>query len=326
MTDEIIQEQNKVLENEQDQAEIVEAKEEKEDKAFEPEFTIREMLEAGVHFGHRTARWNAKMAPYIYGVKNELHIIDLTQSAILLAEASKILREIVKRHGKILFVCTKKQGAEIVKEVASECGQYYVTNKWLGGMLTNWKTISRSIKTLKEIEAELADEKSTLTKKEKLMLSRRKDKLESQLGGIREMTRLPDLLFVIDTPREALSIAEAKSLNIPVMAIVDTNSNPDLIDYPIPGNDDSIKAIKLYMNVIEQALKNALENIPMQKEVSKDDRRKDGKKVQSKKASKAVNKFKKDEKLPVAKKEAKTPAVKKEAKAPLVQDEDKKAE
>lgn len=326
MTDEIIQEQNKVLENEQDQAEIVEAKEEKEDKAFEPEFTIREMLEAGVHFGHRTARWNAKMAPYIYGVKNELHIIDLTQSAILLAEASKILREIVKRHGKILFVCTKKQGAEIVKEVASECGQYYVTNKWLGGMLTNWKTISRSIKTLKEIEAELADEKSTLTKKEKLMLSRRKDKLESQLGGIREMTRLPDLLFVVDTPREALSIAEAKSLNIPVMAIVDTNSNPDLIDYPIPGNDDSIKAIKLYMNVIEQALKNALENIPMQKEASKDDRRKDGKKVQSKKASKAVNKFKKDEKLPVAKKEAKTPAVKKEAKTPLVQDEDKKAE
>ena len=165
----------------------------------------------------------------------------------------------------------------------------------------------------------------SMEKKEKLMLSRRKDKLESQLGGIREMTRLPDLLFVIDTPREALSIAEAKSLNIPVMAIVDTNSNPDLIDYPIPGNDDSIKAIKLYMNVIEQALKNALENIPMQKEVSKDDRRKDGKKVQSKKASKAVNKFKKDEKLPVAKKEAKTPAVKKEAKAPLVQDENKKA-
>lgn len=326
MTDEIVQEQNEVLENEQNQVEMVEAKEKKEDKAFEPEFTIREMLEAGVHFGHRTARWNAKMAPYIYGVKNELHIIDLTQSAILLAEASKILREIVKRHGKILFVCTKKQGAEIVREVASECGQFHVTNKWLGGMLTNWKTISKSIKTLKEIEADLADEKSNLTKKEKLILSRKKDKLESQLGGIREMTRLPDLLFVVDTPRESLSIAEAKSLNIPVMSIVDTNSNPDLIDYPIPGNDDSIKAIKLYMNVIGQALKNALENIPMQKEFSRDDRSKDNKKVQSKRASKSINKFNKDEKLPLARKEAKTPAIKKEIKTPLVQDEDKKTE
>jgi len=332
MTEEVKQEE--ILEN-QNETEKVESEGEKENETFEPEFTIREMLEAGVHFGHRTARWNAKMAPYIYGVKNELHIIDLTQSAILLAEASKILREIVKRHGKILFVCTKKQGAEIVKEVASECGQYYVTNKWLGGMLTNWKTISRSIKTLKEIEAELADENSTLTKKEKLMLSRRRDKLENQLGGIREMTRLPDLLFVIDTPREALSIAEAKSLNIPVMAIVDTNSNPDLIDYPIPGNDDSIKAIKLYMGVIEQALKDALENLSIQKEVSKDNKKRDNKKVQSKKASKAVNKFKKTEKLPANKKEAKTPAVKKEAKAPAVKkeakapvakSEDKKAE
>ena len=246
-------EQNEVLENQTEQVE-----ESKENKAFEPHFTIREMLEAGVHFGHRTSRWNAKMAPYIYGVKNELHIIDLTQSAILLAEASKILREIVKRNGKILFVCTKKQGAETVKEVAVDCKQYYVTNKWLGGMLTNWKTISRSIKTLKEIENELADEKSTLTKKEKLMLSRKQDKLEKQLGGIKDMSKLPDLVFVIDTPRESLSIAEAKSLGIPVMAIVDTNSDPDNIDYPVPGNDDSIKAIKLYMKVIEEALKDAL--------------------------------------------------------------------
>ena len=223
MTEKIEESQNEVLEQEQEVAEI---KEGKEDKSFEPEFTIREMLEAGVHFGHRTARWNAKMAPYIYGVKNELHIIDLTQTAILLAEASKIIREIVKRNGKILFVCTKKQGAEIVKEVASNAGQFYVTNKWLGGMLTNWKTISRSIKTLKEIEGELANPESTLTKKEKLMLDRKRVKLQNQLGGIRDMNRLPDLIFVIDTPREALAIAEAKSLNVPVMAIAIGKHDP----------------------------------------------------------------------------------------------------
>ena len=296
MTEKIEESQNEVLEQEQEVAEI---KEGKEDKSFEPEFTIREMLEAGVHFGHRTARWNAKMAPYIYGVKNELHIIDLTQTAILLAEASKIIREIVKRNGKILFVCTKKQGAEIVKEVASNAGQFYVTNKWLGGMLTNWKTISRSIKTLKEIEGELANPESTLTKKEKLMLDRKRVKLQNQLGGIRDMNRLPDLIFVIDTPREALAIAEAKSLNVPVMAIVDTNSNPDGIDYPIPGNDDSIKAIKLYMNVIDQALKNALSNMAPVKEIKKDS--KGAKKTPSKKASRSFGK-------------AKTPAVKKEGK------------
>ncbi|HSQ97198.1 MAG TPA: 30S ribosomal protein S2 [Rickettsiales bacterium] len=306
--------QNEVAEEQQN----TEAVETKEDKSFEPEFTIREMLEAGVHFGHRTARWNAKMAPYIYGVKNELHIIDLTQTSILLAEASKIIREIVKRHGKILFVCTKKQGAETVREVAAEAGQFFVTNKWLGGMLTNWKTISRSIKTLKEIEVELADESSNSTKKEKLMLDRRRSKLENQLGGIREMTRLPDLVFVIDTPREALAIAEAKSLNIPVMAIVDTNSDPDGIDYPIPGNDDSIKAIRLYMNVIDQALKNALDNMVAIKETKKEE--KDNKKFQSRKASKSFGKSKslvvKKEGKIILKKEAKTPAVKKEAEVP----------
>lgn len=322
--EEMTKEQGEVLENTVEQNETLENQQEnventKENKEFEPHFTIREMLEAGVHFGHRTSRWNAKMAPYIYGVKNELHIIDLTQSAILLAEASKILREIVKRNGKILFVCTKKQGAETVKEVAVDCKQYYVTNKWLGGMLTNWKTISRSIKTLKEIENELADENSTLTKKEKLMLSRKKDKLEKQLGGIKDMSKLPDLVFVIDTPREALSIAEAKSLGIPVMAIVDTNSDPDNIDYPIPGNDDSIKAIKLYMKVIEEALKDALENAP----VIKKEVKKETKKTSSKKPSKALNKSKKGDKLPVAKKEAKAPAVKKEAKAPAVKEEEK---
>ena len=309
-------------ENNQEVLEVAEVKEAEGSKEYNPSFTIRSMLEAGVHFGHRTARWNAKMAPYIYGVKNELHIIDLTQSAILLAEASKILREIVRRHGKVLFVCTKKQGAEIVKEVAEECGQHYVTNKWLGGMLTNWKTISKSIKKLREIEAELADEKSTLTKKERLMLDRRRIKLVNQLGGIREMNRLPDLVFVIDTPRESLAIAEAKSLGVPVMAIVDTNSNPDSIDYPIPGNDDSIKAIKLYMTVIGDALKNALENLPMQKEQNREKR--EDRKVQSRKPSKGINKsFKKDEKLPATHKENRTPAIRKEAKTPAVKSEAK---
>ncbi|MDD2839640.1 MAG: 30S ribosomal protein S2 [Rickettsiales bacterium] len=312
MTDEI--NQNEVVEEQQN----TEAIESKEDKSFEPEFTIREMLEAGVHFGHRTARWNAKMAPYIYGVKNELHIIDLTQTAILLAESAKIIREIVKRHGKILFVCTKKQGAEIVKEVASASGQFYATNKWLGGMLTNWKTISKSIKTLKEIETELAVENSTLTKKEKLMLDRKRAKLESQLGGIKEMTRLPDLVFVIDTPREALAIAEAKALNVPVMAIVDTNSNPDGINYQIPGNDDSIKAIRLYMGVIDQALKNALENMVAVKETYREER-KDNRKFQSKKPSRS---FDKSSRAPMVRKEGKV-AVKNENKAPIVKEEAK---
>ncbi|MDR3290010.1 MAG: 30S ribosomal protein S2 [Rickettsiales bacterium] len=237
--------------NLQDNDEVVRVK---GDLSYEPEFTIREMLEAGVHFGHRTARWNAKMQPFIYGIKNELHIIDLAQSAHLLAESVRILREIVKKRGKILFVCTKKQGAEIVQKVAEENGQYFVTNKWLGGMLTNWKTISKSIKTLNEIERDLADENSVLTKKEKLELSKKQDKLTKQLGGIRNMQKLPDIIFVIDTPRESLAIAEAKTLSIPVMAIVDTNSDPNAINYPIPGNDDSNKAIDLYMKIINDAL------------------------------------------------------------------------
>lgn len=321
MTDKINQDQNEILEGQQEVVNQEQIKEEvKEEKTFEPSFTIREMLEAGVHFGHRTARWNAKMSPYIYGVKNELHIIDLTQTAILLSEASKILREIVKRHGKILFVCTKKQGAETVKEIAFNCGQYFVTNKWLGGMLTNWKTVSKSIKTLREIETELANEKSTLTKKERLMLDRKRTKLENQLGGIKDMNKLPDLVFIIDTPRESLAIAEAKTLNIPVMAIVDTNSNPDQIDYTIPGNDDSIKAIKLYMNVIEQALKDGIDNMSVQKEVVRDDKRRENKKFQSKKPSKNDGKFRK-EKLPTVEQKVKTPAVKEEVKTPAVKEE-----
>jgi small subunit ribosomal protein S2 len=281
----------------------------KGDTTYTPEFSIKEMLEAGVHFGHRTARWNSKMLPYIYGVKNELHIIDLQQSSVLLAEGVKILREIVKRHGKILFVCTKKQGAGLVADMAKETGQYYVTNKWLGGMLTNWKTISKTIRTLNEIEKELADELSPLTKKEKLGLEKKRQKLTLQLGGIRDMNKLPDILFVIDTPRENLAITEARTLKIPVMAIVDTNSDPYLVNYPIPGNDDSIKALELYVRVIGDALKNIKDFVN-----TTENNKKDETKVTSKKPSKNIKK----ENLPIEKKEGKI--VKVEESLPLTVD------
>ena len=229
----------------------------KQPRENKPLFTIREMLEAGVHFGHKTMRWNPKMAPYIYGVRNNLHIIDLTQTAILMNEAMRILREVAKKRGRILFVCTKKQGAEFVAKMAENCGQYYVNHKWLGGMLTNWKTISQSIKKIKSIETQLADPDNYLVKKERLKLEKDKQKLELNLNGIKSIGGKPDLVFVIDALKESLAIAEAKSLGIPVMAIADTNVNPDPIDYIIPGNDDSIKAIELYCRIIEDTLKNA---------------------------------------------------------------------
>ena len=220
-----------------------------------PLFTIRELLEAGAHFGHRTMRWNPKMAPYIYGSRNGVHIIDLTQTAILLSEATRILREVAKKKGKILFVCTKKQGADAIKELAEANNQFYVNHKWLGGMLTNWKTVSQSIKKIRFIESQLEDENSKLLKKEQVVLNKQKQKLIDNLGGIRTMGSVPDLLFVVDTVKESLAVNEARSLGIPVMAIIDTNSDPDVIDYPIPGNDDSIKAIQLYCRVINDALK-----------------------------------------------------------------------
>lgn len=244
MTEEIL---NEVVENE-----TVEETTQHDDT---PSFTIRDLLESGAHFGHRTLRWNPKMAPYIYGARNGVHIIDLTQTAILLNEATRILRDVAKKKGKILFVCTKKQGAESIKELAENNNQFYVNHKWLGGMLTNWKTVSQSIKKIRFIESQLEDENTKLLKKELVVLNKQKEKLIDNLGGIRTMGSVPDLVFVIDTVKESLAVNEARSLGIPVMAIVDTNSNPDLIDYPIPGNDDSIKAIQLYCNVINEALK-----------------------------------------------------------------------
>lgn len=219
-----------------------------------PKFTIKQLLEAGVHFGHKTMRRNTKMSKYIYGVRNGLSIIDLGQSANLLYNALKVVKEVAKNNGRILFVATKKQAVDVVAEAATRCGQYYVNHRWLGGMLTNWKTVSASIKTLRKIEDQLANDEIGLNKKERLVLERKRNKLEMTLGGIKNIGGYPDLIFVIDTHRECLAIAEAKNLGIPIIAILDSNSNPTGITYPIPGNDDSVKAIKLYCRLLSDAI------------------------------------------------------------------------
>jgi small subunit ribosomal protein S2 len=248
--EEVFEEDFEEERNDSDSAEDAEESVEEKTK-----ITIRDMLDAGVHFGHRTMRWNSKMAPYIYGARNNVHIIDLTQTAIMLDEACRILREVSKKRGKILFVCTKKQGAKSVGELAVKNNQFYVTHKWLGGMLTNWKTISQSIRKMKSIENKVSgQEEGKILKKEGVVLGKVLTKLKNNLDGIKSIGTLPDLLFVVDTVKESLAIREAKSLGIPVMAIVDTNSDPDPIDYPIPGNDDSIKAIQLYCDAIDLAL------------------------------------------------------------------------
>ena len=218
-----------------------------------PTFTIKQLLEAGAHFGHKTMRRNPKMSKYIHTSRNGVSIIDLNKTANLLQESLKVVREIAKNNGRILFVATKKQAIEPIAEAAKKCGQYYVNFRWLGGMLTNWKTVSQSIKTLKKIEEQLADTEVGYNKKEKLVLERQRTKLEQALGGIKNMGGYPDLVFVIDTYKEALAIAEAKKLGVPLMAIVDTNCNPDGITYPIPANDDSAKTIKLICNLLSEA-------------------------------------------------------------------------
>lgn len=218
-----------------------------------PQFTIRQLLEAGVHFGHKTMRRNPKMTKYIHTNRNGISIIDLNKTANLLHNCLKIVKEITKNNGRILFVATKKQAIEPIAEAAKRCGQYYVNFRWLGGMLTNWKTVSQSIKTLKKIEEQLSDSEVGYNKKEKLVLERQRLKLEQALGGIKNMGGYPDLVFVIDTYKESLAIAEAKKLGVPIMAILDSNCNPDGIIYPIPGNDDSAKSIKLYCRLIADA-------------------------------------------------------------------------
>jgi len=219
-----------------------------------PMFTLRQLLEAGVHFGHHTRRWNPKMDPYLFGVRNQVHIIDLQQTVPMLSRAMQAVRDAVAGGGRVLFVGTKKAAAEHVAEAAKRCGQYYVNHRWLGGMLTNWKTIQNSIKRLRTIEDQLSQDVTGLTKKETLVLTRERDKLERALGGIKEMGGLPDILFIIDTNKEKIAVEEARKLNIPVVAVVDSNSDPEGVTYPIPGNDDAIRAITLYCELISGAV------------------------------------------------------------------------
>ncbi|NDB82375.1 MAG: 30S ribosomal protein S2 [Alphaproteobacteria bacterium] len=220
-----------------------------------PNVSITEMLDAGVHFGHKASRWNPKMASYIYGIKDDVHIIDLQKTSSLMKEALKIVYETVKNNGKVLFIGTKVQASNLIAEYAEKCGQYYVNHRWLGGMLTNWPTIHKSIKRLEELEQVLEEEKKepTRTKKELLEITRKCDKLCRSLGGIRSLNGKPDLIFIVDTNREHLAIQEAIKLNIPMIAVVDTNSNPDDIEYIIPGNDDAIRSIRLYCQLVSDA-------------------------------------------------------------------------
>ena len=224
-----------------------------------PSFTMRQLLEAGIHFGHHTRRWNPKMAPYIYGERNGIHIIDLEQTMVMLHQGLQAVRDVVAGGGRVLLVGTKRQAQEPVAEAAKRCGQYFVNHRWLGGMLTNFKTISQSIRRLREIEERIAQEESGLTKRELLGLTRQRDKLERALGGIKEMGGLPDILFVIDTNKEAIAVAEANTLRIPVVAILDSNSSPDGIAYPIPGNDDAMRAIHLYCDLVASAVLDGLQ-------------------------------------------------------------------
>lgn len=219
-----------------------------------PKFTIKQLLEAGVHFGHKTMRRNPKMTKYIHTNSNGVSVIDLNKTASLLYKSMLTVKEVAKNNGRILFVATKKQGAEQIAEAAQRCGQYYVNFRWLGGMLTNWKTVSQSIKTLKKITSQLDTAKENgLNKKETLVLERKRLKLEQALGGIKDMGGYPDLVVVIDVFKESLAIAEAKKLGVPIMAVLDSNCNPDGITFPIPGNDDSAKAIKLYCRLLSDA-------------------------------------------------------------------------
>ena len=227
-----------------------------------PSITIQQLLEAGVHLGHKTLRWNPKMKKYIFGKRDSIHIIDLTQTLELTKSALEKIYSTIKNNGKILFVSTKKQASEAIAEVAKETGQYYVNYRWLGGMLTNWGTISNSIKKLKKLEVDLVAENRGFTKKELLKMSVKKDKLQRSLGGISEMKKIPDLVFIIDTNYESLAIAESVKLGIPIVAILDSNSNPDNIDFPIPGNDDARRSIDLYCNLIKETIVSAKTEVP----------------------------------------------------------------
>ena len=218
-----------------------------------PEFTMRQLLEAGVHFGHQTQRWNPRMSEFIYGARNGIHIMDLTQTVPMLDAALNLIRDTVAKNGRILFVGTKRQAQQPIADAAEKCAQYYMNHRWLGGTLTNWQTVSKSIQRLKSIDEQMETGAEGLTKKERLGMERDQGKLQASLGGIREMGGTPDLLFVIDVKKEALAVAEANKLGIPVVAVVDTNCSPDGVDYIIPGNDDAARAISLYCDLAARA-------------------------------------------------------------------------
>ncbi|MGC6536265.1 MAG: 30S ribosomal protein S2 [Candidatus Puniceispirillaceae bacterium] len=225
-----------------------------------PAFSMRQLLEAGVHFGHSTRRWNPRMKPFIFGERNGVHILDLQQTVPMLGRALEALRETTAKGGRILFVGTKRAASEKIAETAKASGQYYVNHRWLGGMLTNWATVSGSIRRLRDLEGRLdSDEVHQLTKKEVLQLTRERDKLELTLGGIKDMGGLPDMLFILDTNKESIAVTEANRLGIPVIAVIDSNASPAGVDYPIPGNDDAMRAISLYCELAQGAIMDGLQ-------------------------------------------------------------------
>ena len=225
-----------------------------------PTFTMREMLEAGVHFGHSTRRWNPKMEQFIFGARNKTHILDLQQTMPMFHQALQALSDVTSRGGRVLFVGTKRAAAEKIAETARNCGQYYVNHRWLGGMLTNWSTVSQSIRRLRDLQARFeSGEINQLTKKETLQLTREQEKLERTLGGIKEMGGIPDMLFILDTNKEAIAVQEANRLGIPVVAVVDSNASPDGVDYIVPGNDDAMRAITFYCELVQAAVLDGLQ-------------------------------------------------------------------
>jgi small subunit ribosomal protein S2 len=226
-----------------------------------PDFSLKDLIEAGVHFGHKTQRWNPKMEKYIHSTRENVHIIDLTQSVGLLTEALTKINDVVSKGGKILFVSTKKQASKRISQLAIDTNHYYVNHRWLGGMLTNWSTITNSIKKMKELEVSKSNLNNEFTKKEVLQMERKYQKLMMSLYGISEMKKAPDLIFIIDTKLEHKAVAEAKNLNIPIIGIVDTNADPDVIDFPIPGNDDSRRSINLYCDLIHKTIVSSKQEI-----------------------------------------------------------------
>ena len=261
-----------------------------------PDYSMSELLEAGAHFGHQKHRWNPKMEPFIFDVRNNIHILDLSQTIPLLHRALSAVRDVTKSGGRILFVGTKRQGQEIIANAANDCAQYYMNHRWYGGTLTNWKTISNTIKRLRTIEDLLDNEDlSGLTKKELLKLNREKEKLDTSIGGIKDMGGLPDLIFVIDTVKEQIAIQEATKLNIPIAAVIDSNSDPDGITYPIPGNDDSTKAISLFCDLISKAALDGIAQSQNETSVQKETSPKVKKNKSSKVKNSEVNKNNSDD-------------------------------